>query len=77
MDVVATPVAEDETAWWLTDLLGRALGAIRKSPWSDEFVIVPESGSRLRGVPALHASLDDALTAIEKHLGGTCELNPI
>jgi len=75
MDVVATPVGEDETAWWLTDRRGRPLGAIRATPGSGEVTIVSETGSRLSGVPAHHASLDDALTSIEERVGGTCELN--
>ena len=30
--MVATPIGEDETAWWLTDRSGRPLGAIRTIP---------------------------------------------
>ncbi|WP_336490916.1 hypothetical protein [Methylobacterium nigriterrae] len=77
MDVVVTPVGSAQSAggtWRLEDRLGRVLGAIRQIPWTNEFSIVSEPGSRLYGVPALHASLDAALTAIEKRLGGTCEL---
>ena len=77
MDVVATPIGEDDTAWWLTDRSGRPLGAIRTIPGSNEVTIVSETGSRLSGVPAHHASLDDALTTIEERVGGTCELNPV
>jgi hypothetical protein len=36
---------------------------------------VVETKSGLSGVPVHHASLDDALTAIEERMGGTCELN--
>ena len=75
MAVVATPIGEDETAWWLTDRSGRPLGAIRTIPGSNEVTIVSETGSRLSGVPVHHASLDDALTTIEERVGGTCELN--
>ena len=76
MDVVATPIGEDETAWWLTDRSGRPLGAIRTIPGSNEVTIVSETGSRLSGVPAHHASLDEALTTIKERVGGSCELNP-
>ena len=75
MDVVATPVGKNETAWWLTDRHGRPLGAIRTIPGSNEVTIVSENGSRLSGVPVHHASLDDALTTIEERVGGTCGLN--
>jgi hypothetical protein len=76
MDVVATPVEENEPAWWLTDRLGRPLGAIQPIPGSSEVIIVPSPGSRLSGLPAHHASLDDALTTIEERVGGICERNP-
>jgi hypothetical protein len=66
MDVVATPIGKDDTAWWLTDRSGRPLGAIRTIPGSNEVTIVAETGSRLSGVPVQHASLDDALTTIEE-----------
>src|SRR4051794_19549439 len=75
MDVVATPIGEDETAWWLPDRSGRPLGAIRTIPGSNEVTIVSKNGSRLSGVPVHHASLDDALTTIEERVGGTCQLN--
>jgi hypothetical protein len=77
MDVVVTPIRSAKSAgatWRLDDRLGRHLGTIRKPPWADEFTIVAEQGSRLYGVPALHPSLDAALTAIEKRLGGACDL---
>jgi hypothetical protein len=77
MDVIATPVGEDETAWWLTDRHGRPLGAIRTVPGSNEVTIVSEIESRLSGVPVQHATLDDALTTIEERVGATCELNPV
>ena len=77
MDVVATPVGEDETAWWLTDRRGHPLGGIRTISGSNEVTIVSQTGSRLSSVPAHHTSLDDALTTIEERVGGTCELNPI
>ncbi|WP_336491740.1 hypothetical protein [Methylobacterium nigriterrae] len=74
MDVVVTPV-RDEDAWWLTDRLGAPLGAIRNPPGTDTFTIVAEPESPLYGMPAHHASLDAALAAIEQHTGGVCELN--
>ncbi|WP_336490979.1 hypothetical protein [Methylobacterium nigriterrae] len=77
MDVVATPVGEDEPAWWLTDRRGHPLGGIRTIPGSNAVTIVPRTGGRLSSVPAHHASLDDALTTIGERVGGTCELNPI
>ncbi|WP_336492249.1 hypothetical protein [Methylobacterium nigriterrae] len=76
LDVVATPVGQHETAWWLTSRLGRPLGAIRTVPGSNEVAIVSGTWSRLSGMPTHHPSLDDALTAIEECLGGVCELNP-
>ncbi|WP_336487038.1 hypothetical protein [Methylobacterium nigriterrae] len=76
MGVVATPVGEHDTAWWLTDRLGCPLGAIRSIPGSTEVAIVSRSGSRLSGVPTHHACLDDALAVIEKRIGASCALNP-
>ncbi|GEP07291.1 hypothetical protein [Methylobacterium oxalidis] len=75
MDVVVNPIGPPDTEWTLYDRLGRHLGMIRRTAWSDTpFTILPERGSRLDGMAVLHPSLEAALTAIEQRLGGTCEL---
>lgn len=75
MDVVVNPIGDPDIEWALYDRLGRQLGMIRKTSWPDTpFTIVPEKGSQLEGVLLHHASLDAALIAIERCLGGKCEL---
>ena len=48
---------------------GRSLGQTRSLSCRK-----PEAASP--GVPAHHASLDEALTTIKERVGGSCELNP-
>ena len=76
MDVVVTPVGAPKSAgctWRLEDRLGRALGVIRQTS-SNEFTIVPDSGAQLGGPYTPYPTLDAAMWAIERHLGGACEL---
>ncbi|GEP07869.1 hypothetical protein [Methylobacterium oxalidis] len=75
MDIIVNPIGAPDTEWSLYDRLGRHLGLIRRTSWpANPFTILPERGSSLEGVPLIHPTLDAALTAIERRLGGTCEL---
>jgi len=82
MDMIVTRIPKmtswDRNAWTLTDLLGRPLGRITKH-LSGTFIIEPSG----RGVELMvrvdrgpHASLNEALTAIEKCTHGACHLAP-
>jgi hypothetical protein len=71
MDVVVRPIGVRGTEWDLADRLGRPLGKIWKA---SVFEIYPDPSSRLQGVESLHASLDEAMTAIARHMGGACQL---
>ncbi len=71
MDVVVRTVGVRGTEWDLADRLGRPLGKIWKSRI---FEIHPDPRSRLQGVEILHASLNEAMTAIAHHMGGACHL---
>ncbi|GEP06627.1 hypothetical protein [Methylobacterium oxalidis] len=75
MDVIVNPTGSCGTAWSLDDRLGRHLGTIHKSANASSFVIEPEPASQLRGVALLHASLDEAMSAIAQKMAGACELN--
>ena len=63
-----------EGAWTLTDLLGRSMGRILEVT-EGQFRIAPE-GQAVKTMVGLkfgpHATLDDALTAIEIHTRGVC-----
>jgi hypothetical protein len=76
MDVVVTP-AELKSAgtWMLSDRLGRPLGTITEvSP--SLFVIDANRASGLSGMgTANFPSLDDAMTAIARHMKGECQLS--
>ena len=73
MDIVVTPSCE-ETAYRLTDRLGRPAGEIEKHPRSG-FTIRPKSGGALGEMTALTVpTLDEAMSAIEKHTKGACQL---
>ena len=77
MDITVTRAANDRTAWTLTDLLGRPMGRITGA--GHRFVIEPDDRVRssmagLKWGP--YASLDAALTAIEKHTHGACRRTP-
>jgi hypothetical protein len=78
MDITVTRAADCRRAWTLTDLLGRPLGSILEEP-GRRFFIDPEG----RGAALMakvdrgpHPSLEEALTAIEKHAPCTCRLVP-
>ena len=73
MDITVTRAAANWMAWNLTDLLGRPVGRITGA--GHRFVIEPDDRVRasligLKWGP--YASLDEALTAIEKHTHGAC-----
>ena len=72
MDVV-TPTGSSGTSWGLKDRLGRPLGAIDQDP-EKLFQITPAAGA-LRSVPRTHPTLDQAMTAIAKHMQGACTLD--
>ena len=74
MDIAVTRAGAN--VWTLVDLLGRPLGRIVKNP-GERFLIEPnERGQKAMASAAreLHGSLDGALTAIERHTHGTCQL---
>ena len=75
MDVVLTPIGSEGLAWSLKDRLGRSLGKVQSSGPSGTFEIMPEDGSRLDGVVRLHASLDATMAAIERYMGGACQID--
>jgi len=74
MDVVVTRAPDGEMAWDLTDLLGRPLGRVTEEPGPRFFIDPNRRGRALmaRFAPGPHASLDEALTEIEKHTHGVC-----
>jgi hypothetical protein len=77
MDVVVTLARSAQSAggpWRVEDRLGHFLGTIRQIPRSNEFTIVPEPGAELGGPYIHYPTLDAAMWAIERHLGGACEL---
>lgn len=74
MDVILQPAGSAGSQWILKDRLGRSLGAVEASESrSMPFSILPEGA--LIGVPQQHKSLDEAMSAIAKKMGGTCELD--
>jgi hypothetical protein len=75
MDVVLKPTGSQGTAWSLKDRLGRTLGAIEQSKHAVGFEITPVAGGGLNSVLRLHATLDEAMTAIAKHMHGECTLD--
>lgn len=75
MDVVVTPTGTEGRSWSLKDRLGRSLGAIEMSGLATGFEIKPEKSGGLRSVPVFHATLNDAMTAIAKHMQGECTLD--
>ena len=74
MDVVVTPTGSKGTSWSLKDRLSRQLGTIEQD---DEklFQIIPDARGALNTVPRTHPTLDTAMTAIAKHMQGTCTLD--
>ncbi len=75
MDVVVTPTGIEGRSWSLKDRLGRSLGVIELSGLATGFEIKPELSGGLRAVPTFHATLNDAMTAIAKHMQGECTLD--
>jgi hypothetical protein len=75
VDVVVTPAEGKQGIWTLSDRLMRPLGSITEvSP--KLFVITADHNSGLsRMNTANFPSLDDAMSAIEKHMKGTCQLS--
>jgi hypothetical protein len=65
---------EGGTAWHLIDLLGRSMGNITENA-SHQFTIYPE-GLAIETMADIqrgpHASLNAALTEIERHTRGVC-----
>ena len=75
MDVNVTPAPTEQGTWILSDLLRRPVGQIDQT-WNAEFVICPLQGSRLIGIKSgPYPSLDAALSAIETHTRGQCQLS--
>ena len=74
MDIRVTRAFSVPKAWTLTDLLGRPLGRITEAPGRQVFIDPNERGHILLSKANLgpHASLDAALTEIEKHTHGVC-----
>ena len=73
MDIVVTP-SSDETPYRLTDRLGRPVGEIEKHPRLG-FTVRPKPGGALDEMAALTVqTLDEAMSAIEKHTKGSCQL---
>ena len=75
MDIIVNPTGSSGTEWSLDDRLGRHLGRILLSGGLIPFEIDPELSGTLRGVGRMHRSLTDAMSAIARQMGGTCELN--
>jgi hypothetical protein len=76
VDVNVTPSGTERGTWILSDLLRRPVGQIDQI-WGDaEFVIRPIQDSRLSGIKSgPYAPLDAALSAIETHTRGQCQLS--
>ena len=75
MDVNVTHARTKRGTWILTDLLQRPVGQIAQI-LDGEFVIHPTQGSRLSGIKGgPYPSLDAALSAIETHTRGQCQLS--
>ena len=75
MDVNVTPARAKRGTWILSDLLRRPVGQIAQI-LDGEFVIHPTQGSRLFGIKRdPYPSLDAALSAIETHTRGQCQLS--
>jgi hypothetical protein len=75
MDVIVNPIRSSRTDWSLDDRLGRHHGMIHQSAGRVPFEIEPEPTSALLGVNRAHMTLAEAMSAIARRMGGTCELN--
>jgi len=73
MDVVVT--LKGNSTWLLNDRLGRLLGEI-KQPDAGTYTIFPAPNSALLGIrPSPYPSLQDAMSVIEFHAKGQCQLS--
>src|SRR3954454_24304837 len=78
MDITVTRAADDRRAWTLTDLLGRPMGRIIATR-GPGFILEPdEQAPRIMANVPLgpFACLEEALSAIERHLHGVCHCAP-
>ena len=75
MDVVVTPMGSEGVSWSLKDRLGRTIGSIARSTDAKTFEVSPEPDGGFKTVERAHPSLDDAMTAIAKHMRGACSLD--
>jgi hypothetical protein len=76
VDVVVTPAELKPTCTWtLSDRLGRPLGTVTQD-FSSLFVIHAHRSTQLSGMDTANfPSLDDAMTAIARHMKGECQLS--
>lgn len=75
VDVVVLPAEFKPGTWTLSDRLGRPLGTITKASPS-QFVITANPNSGLCGMAsASFLSLDEAMSAIARHMRGECQLS--
>ena len=78
MDVIVTPASE--SAWELTDLLGRSMGRVSALEGATgSFMIEPGGGAveTMAGInKGPYMSLDAALAAIEERTRGVCRRAP-
>jgi len=73
MDITVTRTSSN--VWSLVDLLGRPLGRVIEEPGKRFTVEADERGKAMADVVwRSYPSLDEALSAIEKHTRGTCQL---
>ncbi len=75
MDIVVTPASDTQTAWSLTDRLGRMIGRITQSS-EGKFMVVSAgtSANPLSAMDTTHNSLGEAMDAISIRLKGVCQL---
>jgi hypothetical protein len=75
VDVVVTPAKFVPGTWTLNDRLGRPLGTITEAS-SSLFIIHPDRNSGLSKIGiANFPSLDEAMSAIARHMKGECQLS--
>ena len=78
MDISVTRAADDRRAWNLTDLLGRPMGRIIGTRGPGLILEPDERAPNIMNKVPLgpFASLEEALSIIEKHLHGVCHCAP-
>ena len=75
MDVVVTPAEFKPGTWMLSDRLRRPLGTITEVAPS-LFTIQADGNAGLAAMEAVNfSSLDEAMSAIAKHMKGECQLS--